>query len=171
MFDHRYDQTEKTHTHFLGDGFSMMSKDFTASPANIQILVEGLDEGSPSPTRQEANRTAFKNKGHRSSPSKASYKNHYLNPLPEEGKRVDTETSDRASMVNPHKLQQQEEPVLDSDDEGLLQPEMHQSSLKSAERINLFPAARSGLPEGAHYTLANAPLHSISLDVEQMNNQ
>jgi hypothetical protein len=35
MFDHRYDQTEKTHTNFLGDGFSMMSKDFTASPANI----------------------------------------------------------------------------------------------------------------------------------------
>jgi hypothetical protein len=36
-------------------------------------------------------------------------------------------------MVNPYKLQQQEEPLLDSDDEGLLQPEMHQSSLKSAE--------------------------------------
>ena len=58
----------------------MMSKDYTVSPANIQIRVDGLDEASPSPVRDDKNKTAFKNKGDQSSPSKTSFHNPYYNP-------------------------------------------------------------------------------------------
>lgn len=78
----------------------MMSKDFTESPANIRIPVEGLGETSPSPEREEKNKTAFKNKDVKKSPSKTSFKNPYVNP------RMDTENSDRNSLVIPSKLQQ-----------------------------------------------------------------
>jgi transcription-repair coupling factor (superfamily II helicase) len=86
--------------------------------------------------------------------------------------KADTENSDRNSMVNKHVLQQQEEPMLDSDDEidtsNFLQPEM-QCSLKSAEKISLFPLNKNLIHERANHTI-NANFSS-SFDLRESNNQ
>ena len=60
--------------------------------------------------------------------------------------------------------------MLDSDEEDLLQPEMHQTSLRSAERISLFPGANSQMKERANHTVMNPAQYCMNFDIEQTLN-